>query len=81
MEGGERHSKRRERWFHRDLNFELVMSTAGEDWAAMGWKGEGVDEASLTSSVTGIEGGGSLPGTQNAQEAQDIEMVVDAEAV
>ena len=81
MEGGERHSKRRERWFHRDLNFELVMSTAGEDWAAMGWKGEGVDDASLTSSVTGIEGGGSFPGTQNAQEAQDIEMVVDAEAV
>ncbi|KAH8725863.1 hypothetical protein GQ44DRAFT_680669 [Phaeosphaeriaceae sp. PMI808] len=41
MEGGVRETKRRERWFDKDLNFGLVMATAGEDWQGMGWRGEG----------------------------------------
>lgn len=69
MEGGERASKRRERWFHRDLNLELVMRTAGSSWAGMGWKreGEGEDgEASVTGSLTGTQGSESLGGTQGS---------------
>jgi DNA polymerase III delta prime subunit len=67
MEGGERQEKRRERWFHRDLNFELVMRTAGSGWAGIGWKGEGDEEGSLT-------------GTQRSTDDQGGEMVVDVEA-
>jgi hypothetical protein len=80
MEGGERGSKRRERWFHRDLNFELAMGTAGE-WAGMGWKGEDADEGSMTGSLAGTQGSESLAGTQRSvEDGQDGEMVVDADA-
>lgn len=61
MEGGERSEKRSERWFHRDLNFEAVMRTAGTGWAGMGWKGDG-DEGSLT----GTQQSESTVWTQNS---------------
>jgi DNA polymerase III delta prime subunit len=57
LEGGVRETKRRDRWFDKNLNFELVMATAGKDWAGMGWKGY-VDE--------GEEGTGSVTGTQES---------------
>lgn len=80
MEGGERGSKRRERWFHRDLNFELAMGTAGE-WAGMGWKGEGAEEGSVTGSLAETQGSESLAGTQRSvEDGQEGEMVVDADA-
>lgn len=41
MEGGTRQSKRRERWFDKELNRELVMGTAGSSWAGMGLEVEG----------------------------------------
>jgi hypothetical protein len=68
MEGGERKTKRRERWFSRTLNFELVMQTAGEDWAGLGWKGE--EEGSVGGSLTGTMQSESLVGTQRS--ADDI---------
>ena len=80
MEGGERGSKRRERWFHRDLNFELAMGTAGE-WAGMGWKGEGAEEGSVTGSLAETQGSESFAGTQRSvEDGQEGEMVVDADA-
>lgn len=36
LEGGTRQEKRRERWFEKDLNRELVMATAGRSWAGLG---------------------------------------------
>ncbi|KAF2681512.1 P-loop containing nucleoside triphosphate hydrolase protein [Lentithecium fluviatile CBS 122367] len=36
LEGGNRQTKRKERWFNMGLNRTLVMETAGTDWAAMG---------------------------------------------
>ena len=36
LEGGDRTTKRRERWFDQHLNRVLVMETAGNDWAGMG---------------------------------------------
>ncbi|ORY19616.1 hypothetical protein BCR34DRAFT_595549 [Clohesyomyces aquaticus] len=36
MEGGRRETKRRERWFGKELNRVLVMSTAGKSWAGLG---------------------------------------------
>lgn len=65
MEGGERGTKRRERWFCKDLSFELVMGTAGRSWAGLGWKDEGGEESvggSLTE--TGTQSSESLMGTQ-----------------
>jgi len=41
LEGGLRERKRRDRWFKGDLEYERIMSTAGRDWAGMGWRGEG----------------------------------------
>jgi DNA polymerase III delta prime subunit len=76
MEGGERQSKRRERWFSRDLNFELVMRTAGSEWAGLGWKGEGAEEEEV--SLTGTQNSEGLGGTQRSGE-DGVEMLVDAE--
>ena len=39
LEGGVRETKRRDRWFDAEVDFEAVMRTAG-DWAGMGWKRE-----------------------------------------
>ncbi|KAF2627338.1 hypothetical protein BU25DRAFT_491395 [Macroventuria anomochaeta] len=80
MGDGERGSKRRERWFPKDLNFDLVMQTAGEKWAGMGWKGEGAEEGSVTGSATGTQQSESLAGTQRSgDDGEGVEMVVDAE--
>ncbi|KAF1933189.1 uncharacterized protein M421DRAFT_629 [Didymella exigua CBS 183.55] len=76
MEGGERQSKRRERWFHRDLNFDLVMCTAGSGWAGMGWKIEWVEDGS----VMGTQQSESLARTQRSTDDHGGEMMVDAEA-
>ncbi|KAF2279945.1 uncharacterized protein EI97DRAFT_410794 [Westerdykella ornata] len=56
LEGGTRGSKRRERWFDKDLNRELVMRTAGQSWAGLGTNTEDIEGSSIT--------GGSLGGTQ-----------------
>ena len=50
LEGGSRQTKRRERWFPSELDFDQVLKTAGRSWAGMGWKGENSEEesASLT---------------------------------
>ncbi|KAF3042888.1 hypothetical protein E8E12_004150 [Didymella heteroderae] len=81
MEGGERQLKRRERWFHRDLSFELVMRTAGSGWAGMGWKGEGEgEESSVAGSVTETQRSESLAGTQKSTEDLSGEMMVDVDA-
>jgi DNA polymerase III delta prime subunit len=86
MEGGERAAKRRERWFHRDLSFEMVMRTAGERWAGLGWKREGEEgDGSVTASLTGTqvsESGGEMQmsGKNTGGQEGDVEMVVDAEA-
>lgn len=87
MEGGERAAKRRERWFHKDLNFELVMRTAGTSWAGMGSKPDGEGDGSVTGSLTGTQVSESLGGTQQSgggpggsqSAVGDVEMIVDAE--
>ena len=75
MEGGERREKRRERWFHRDLNFELVMRTAGSEWAGMGLRGEPEE-----GSVNGTQQSESVAGTQKSTEDLGAEIVVEVEA-
>tara|TARA_R110002003_G_scaffold135_4_gene12519 strand:+ start:4151 stop:7822 length:3672 start_codon:yes stop_codon:yes gene_type:complete len=66
LEGGVRETKRRDRWFDKALNFELVMATAGESWTGMGWKGADEDAE---------DGTGSLSGTQDSVVgSQDVVM-------
>ncbi|KAF2004287.1 P-loop containing nucleoside triphosphate hydrolase protein [Amniculicola lignicola CBS 123094] len=36
MEGGRRETKRRDRWFDKNLNFYTVMGTAGKAWSGLG---------------------------------------------
>lgn len=57
LEGGTRATKRRERWFDKELNRTAVMATAGKSWAGLGSMGEETETSSRT-------GGESLPGTQ-----------------
>lgn len=57
LEGGVRETKRRQRWFEADVNFSLVMQTAGLEWTGLGWAGEIPDvdmdeERSVTASAT-----------------------------
>lgn len=83
VEGGERQTKRRERWFHPDLNFELVMRTAG-GWAGMGWRDEGEGEESQTGtqqseSLAGTQRSEGRAGEQRGDAEQDVEMVVDVD--
>ena len=40
LEGGKRESTRRERWFDKNLNLQLVMETRGKTWAAIETHGE-----------------------------------------
>jgi DNA polymerase III delta prime subunit len=56
LEGGTRQSKRRERWFDKGLNRDLVMTTAGNSWSGMGSMTDETDMSSKT--------GESLPGSQ-----------------
>ncbi|KAL6151621.1 hypothetical protein ACJBU6_09569 [Exserohilum turcicum] len=52
LEGGVREAKRREKWFDADVDFDAVMSTAGSDWAGLGWKcEERIDEDDAVSLV------------------------------
>lgn len=64
LEGGVRETKRRDRWFDANVNFELVMATAGKEWSGMGWKGEGADAEEVTESLTGTPQD-SLAGSQD----------------
>ncbi|KAL5379842.1 hypothetical protein DPSP01_008124 [Paraphaeosphaeria sporulosa] len=66
LEGGSRDTKRRERWFGAEVNRTLVMGTAGDGWAGMGF-GEPAAEGSESTSVAGTQEGSesvSLPDTQ-----------------
>ena len=36
LEGGQRQSTRRERWFEKDVNLSLVLQTGGEEWSGLG---------------------------------------------
>jgi hypothetical protein len=75
LEGGVRETKRRDRWFDAELNFELVMATAGKEWTGMGWRNEAEDgEASV--SVTEMQE--SLTGSQDVTMQGDQELYRDA---
>jgi DNA polymerase III delta prime subunit len=63
LEGGVRETKRRDRWFEADVNFELVMATAGKEWAGMGWRNEDEEIGEGSASVTGTQD--SLAGSQD----------------
>ena len=52
LEGGRRETKRREQWFDKDLNKNLVMATAGS-WAGLGTMGEDGESVSASASRTG----------------------------
>lgn len=54
IEGGTRESKRRETWFHKDLNRVLVMCTAGQNWTGLGAIAEDGDGASRTGTVESV---------------------------
>jgi hypothetical protein len=79
LEGGVRETKRRDRWFDAELNFELAMATAGKEWASMGWRNE-AEDADGTGSVTGT--GESLAGSQDVmvqsthEQDQDVAMTI-----
>ncbi|RMZ71115.1 ATPase family AAA domain-containing 5 [Pyrenophora seminiperda CCB06] len=65
LEGGVRETKRRDRWFDADVDFDAVMRTAG-GWAGMGWKGEdghGDDEVE-TPNAGDVEMGASSSSSQ-----------------
>jgi DNA polymerase III delta prime subunit len=63
LEGGDRQTKRRERWFDQHLNRVLVMDTAGSDWAGMGSNaGIGIEDTEGWDKM-----GNSAPGTQEEQ--------------
>jgi DNA polymerase III delta prime subunit len=66
FEGGVRETKRRERWFDSELNFDMVMGTAGEEWAGLGWTGEG--------DADGEESGGSMSVTGTQEGGEDLTM-------
>jgi DNA polymerase III delta prime subunit len=56
LEGGRRDTKRKERWFDKDLNRTLVMATAGKAWSGLGSVADEGDASSRTAE--------SLPSTQ-----------------
>ncbi|KAK4505089.1 hypothetical protein PRZ48_003052 [Zasmidium cellare] len=49
LEGGQRATTRRERWFTKDLNFDAVLATGGKDWPRFADTVESVDEQSRIS--------------------------------
>jgi len=58
LEGGKRESTRRERWFDKNLNLELVMETGSGTWATIGSHGEQKlldEDASVVSSAQSPE--------------------------
>lgn len=74
LEGGVRETKRRDRWFDSELDFGLVMATAGQDWAGMGWRSE--EDANDTGSMTGTQD--SVAGSQgvSVQGTQEDEVTM-----
>lgn len=66
LEGGVRETKRRDRWFDSDVNFELVMATAGKDWTGMGWRNEEEELREESASVTGTQ--------ESLTDSQDVMM-------
>ncbi|KAF2264748.1 hypothetical protein CC78DRAFT_218622 [Lojkania enalia] len=48
LEGGKRETKRRENWFDKDLNRNLVMTTAGKSWSGLGAIAEDIEASSRT---------------------------------
>uniref|UniRef100_A0A2D3UQC1 AAA+ ATPase domain-containing protein n=1 Tax=Ramularia collo-cygni TaxID=112498 RepID=A0A2D3UQC1_9PEZI len=46
LEGGQRASTRRERWFAKELDLEAVLATGGEDWPRFSYSPPSVDTAS-----------------------------------
>jgi hypothetical protein len=68
LEGGVRETKRKDRWFDADVDFDAVMRTAGREWAGLGWRGENWNEGD------GDEGTASLEGTQEDVEDADVVM-------
>lgn len=63
LEGGVRETKRRDRWFDAHVNFELVMATAGKNWAGMGWRDEEEEMGEGSASISGTQE--SLAGSQD----------------
>jgi DNA polymerase III delta prime subunit len=63
LEGGVRESKRRDRWFEAEVDFGLVMATAGKNWTGMGWRNEAEEMGEGSQSVTGTQE--SLAGSQD----------------
>lgn len=57
QEGGTRATKRKERWFAKELNRTAVMATAGKTWAGLGSLGDETEASSRADEE-------SLPGTQ-----------------
>lgn len=64
LEGGVRETKRKDRWFDADVDFDAVMRTAGRGWAGMGWRGQGwgdeggsAEEGTATASLAGTQDG------------------------
>lgn len=49
LEGGQRATTRRERWFTKDLDFDAVLATGGKGWARFSGPLEFVDEQSRVS--------------------------------
>lgn len=72
LEGGVRETKRRDRWFDADVDFEKVMSTAGE-WAGMGWKGDGEEDEDEDEEMKSVKGTGTVDGYR-----RDVEMGVSS---
>jgi DNA polymerase III delta prime subunit len=68
LEGGVRETKRKDRWFDADVDFDAVMRTAGREWTGLGWRGENWNEDD------GEEGTASLAGTQEGAEDGDVAM-------
>lgn len=56
LEGGKRESTRRERWFDKGLNLQLVIETGGKEWSGMGGRAdEKRMEGSVASTVGSVE--------------------------
>ncbi|KAF2189052.1 hypothetical protein K469DRAFT_684309 [Zopfia rhizophila CBS 207.26] len=51
LEGGRRETKRRERWFDKDLNRTLVMATAGKAWSGLGSMSEEAEGSTTATSL------------------------------
>ncbi|CAN9373928.1 unnamed protein product [Alternaria alternata] len=65
LEGGIRETKRKEKWFDADVDFDAVMRTAGREWAGMGWRCDGWNEEGSASYMGTRDGTASLAGTQD----------------